>query len=390
MRSIGTRTRSRNGTAQSGPFVSAPPSRLFRPTWAEVDLHALHRNLRRFKGLMPSGTKLMFVVKGDAYGHGAVPVARWVQERRGADWLGVSSVEEGVALREAGVRLPILVLGSLYPFETFLAGVQYQLTPTVASQSGVQGLAEVARRVGARVKCHLKLDTGMGRIGMGWPSGLEVARAINPANGLELEGLYTHLSCAESDPAFTRLQLKRFMAALGDLSREGIRVRYRHAANSAAALKVPASRLDLVRPGIAIYGLARGFEPVMTLRTRLVYLKTVKPGTPIGYGRTFRTKKAARIATIPIGYADGVPRRLSNRGHVLIRGRKCPIAGVVSMDMTTIDVTAVPQAHAGDEVVLIGASGRERVGFDDWAKWSDTISYEVVTRLGHRVPRVYR
>lgn len=371
--------------------MSAPPQRFFRPTWAEVDLGALLRNLRRFKGLMPSSTKLMFVVKGDAYGHGAVPVARWAQEKRATDWLGVSSVEEGIALREAGVRLPTLVLGSLYPFETFLAGVQYQLTPTVASLAGAQGLAEVARRVGGRVKCHLKLDTGMGRIGMGWPSGLAVARALRPSSGLELEGVYTHLSCAESDPDYTRLQLKRFKGALADLAREGIRVRYRHAANSAAALLIPPSRFDLVRPGIALYGLAaKGFEPVMTLKTKLVYIKTVQAGTPIGYGRTFKTKRAARIATLPIGYADGMPRRLSNRGEVLVRGRRCPIVGVVSMDMATVDVTDVVRARVGDEAVLVGASGNDRIGFGDWAAWTGTIPYEVVTRLGHRVPRVYR
>lgn len=370
--------------------MSAPPQRFLRPTWAEVDLGALQFNLKRFKKLMPKGTRLLFVVKGDGYGHGAVPVARWAQEKRSADWLGVSSVEEGIALREAGVRLPILVLGSLYPFETFLAGVQYQLTPTVASLAGAQGLSEVARRVGARVSCHLKLDTGMGRIGMGWPSGLAVARYVSPANGLELEGVYTHLSCAESDPDYTRLQLKRFKAALGDIARAGLRVRYRHAANSAAALSIPASRLDLVRPGIALYGLGgKGFAPVMTLKTRVVYLKTVPAGSPIGYGAAYRTRRTARIATLPIGYADGLPRRLSNRGSVLVRGRRCPIVGMISMDMAMIDVTAAPGARVGDEAVLIGPSGSDRLAFGDWASWCDTISYEVVTRLGARVPRVY-
>ncbi len=384
-------TRARNGSAQEGPFVSAPPQRLFRPTWAEVDLGALYRNLRRFKGLMPSGTKLMFVVKGDAYGHGAVQVSRWAQEKRAADWLGVSSVEEGIALREAGIRMPTLVLGSLYPFETFLAGVQYQLTPTVASLAGAQGLAEVARRVGGRVKCHLKLDTGMGRIGMGWPSGLAVARVIRPSNGLELEGVYTHLAAADGDPSYTKLQLKRFKGALADMAKEGIKPRYRHAANSAAALGTAASRLDLVRPGIALYGLAgRGFEPVMTLTTKLVYIKTVQKGTTLGYNRAYRTKTAARIATLPIGYADGMPRALSNRGEVLVRGRRCPIVGIVSMDMITVDVTGVQQSRVGDEATLIGPSGSDRIGFGDWARWADTIPYEVVTRLGHRVPRVYR
>ena len=384
------RARRRGPTAQAGLVASAPPQRFFRPTWAEVDLNALLFNQRRFKALMPAGTKVMFVVKGDAYGHGAIPLARWTQERRGADWLGVSSVEEGIALREAGVRMPILVLGSLYPFETFLAGVQYQLTPTVASLEGAQRLAEVARLVGRPVRCHLKLDTGMGRIGMGWPSGLAVARTIRATEGLSLEGVYTHLACADSDPEFTRLQLRRFKAALADIARAGIRVRLRHAANSAAALRTPASRLDLVRPGLALYGLAgSGFKPVLTLKTRLVYLKTVQAGSPIGYGATYRARRRSRIATLPIGYADGLPRLLSNRGKVLVRGAACPIVGMISMDMAMIDVTAVPGARVGDEAVLIGGAGAGRIGFGDWARWSKTIPYEVATRLGSRVPRVY-
>ena len=377
-------------TARAAPVASAPSQRFFRPTWAEVDLQALLLNQRRFRSRMPRGTKVMFVVKGDAYGHGAVPLARWTQEHKSADWLGVSSVEEGVALREAGVRLPILVLGSLYPFETFLAGVQYQLTPTVASLEGVQRLAEVARRVGRPVRCHLKLDTGMGRIGMGWPSGLAVAKSVVATDGVEFEGVYTHLSCAESDPEFTRMQLKRFKAALSDMARAGIRVRLRHAANSAAALGCPASRFDLVRPGLALYGLfGKGFAPVLTLKTRLVYLKTVQAGTPIGYGASFRTRRRSRIATLPIGYADGMPRLLSNRGRVLVHGQECPIVGMISMDMTMIDVTDVPAARVGDECILIGAFGRSRIGFEDWAAWSKTIPYETATRLGPRVPRVY-
>lgn len=380
----------RGAEAVAPAMVSAPPQRFFRPTWAEVDLKTLHANLKRMKGVVGPKTRVMFVVKADAYGHGAVAVARWTQERRAADWLGVSSVEEGIILREAGVRLPILVLGSLYPFETFLAGVQYQLTPTVASLEGAKRLAEVARRVGHPVKCHLKLDTGMGRIGMSWPSGLAVAETITLAGGLELEGLYTHLSCAESDAGFTKLQLKRFASALRDVARAGIRVKYRHAANSWAALNVPSSRFDLVRPGLAIYGLVgKGFEPVMSLKTRVVYLKTVKAGSPIGYGATYRTRRLSRIATLPLGYADGFPRQLSNRGDVLLRGRRCPIVGMISMDMAMVDVTNVPEVRAGDEVVLVGRSGSQAIGFGDWARWCGTIPYEPVTRLGHRVPRVY-
>ncbi len=372
------------------PVASAPAQRFFRPTWAEVDLDALGFNLRRFKAAMPPGVRMMFVVKGDAYGHGAVALARWTQERHGADWLGVSSVEEGIALREAGVRLPVLILGSLFPFESFLAAAQYGLTPTVASMDGARRLCEVSRKLQRRVSCHLKLDTGMGRIGMSWPSGLEVARVLASERGVELEGVYTHLASADADGRQTRAQLDRFKAALKDMAREGIRVRLRHAANSIAALDYSSSRWDLVRPGLALYGLAgRGYHPILTLKTRVVFLKTVRRGTPIGYGATFKARREARVATLPIGYADGLPRLLSNRGHVLIDGRRCPIIGAVSMDMTTVDVGAAPSARVGSEAVLLGSSGGLGVGVAQWADWARTIPYEVVARLSARVPRVY-
>jgi len=246
------------------------------------------------------------------------------------------------------------------------------------------------------LRCHLKLDTGMGRIGVSWPAGLRVAERLRDERGVELEGVYTHLACADADPVFTRLQLERFREALKGLSQAGVRIPLAHAANSAAALLHPASRFDLVRPGLLAYGLfGEGFEPVLSLKTRVVFLKNVRAGTPLSYGALYRTRRPSRIATLPIGYADGLPRLLSipRQGRpgaaALVRGRRCPIVGAVSMDMTLLDVTGVPDVRVGEEAVLIGRSGSEEVTASELAGWARTIPYEVVTGLKARVPRVY-
>lgn len=356
----------------------------FRPTWAEVDLGALESNIRRLRARVGRGVKLLFVVKANAYGHGAVACAKRAQKRRLADWLGVSSVEEGVILRESGVKLPILVLGSLYPFESFLAGVEHRLTPTVASVEAARRLAQAARQLGRAVDCHLKVDTGMGRIGMS-PAALEEAvRFLSSEPRVRVQGVYTHLACAESDAAYTRAQLKRFQSVLPLVSAPLV-----HAANSAGALKHPASRFDMVRPGLACYGLYSGFDPVLSLKSKIVFLKTLPKGAAVSYGATWRSRGRRRLATIPAGYADGVPRRLSNRGLVLIGGKRCPIVGAVTMDMLMVDATDAPRARVGDDVVLLGRQGREEITAGEWAKRLGTIPYEVTTSISARVPRVY-
>ncbi len=361
--------------------------RFFRPTWAEVDLSQIGANLRRFREKIPKKTKLMFVVKANAYGHGAAACAKAAEKARAADWLGVSSVEEGVLLREAELKLPILVLGSLYPFESFLAAAEYRLTPTVASFEAARRLVDAAARVGRRLGCHLKIDTGMGRIGVSPAAGAAVASFIAEQPHLKLEGVYTHLASAESDRARTSAQLARFQETLRKVSAPARFLR--HAANSAAALSYAAARLDLVRPGGAIYGLCAGFSPVLSLKSKIVFLKTVAPGSTVGYGATFRARRAARIATVPVGYADGYPRLLSNKASVLIGGKRCPVVGRVSMDMLTVDVTAAPAARVGEDVVLIGRQGRQAITAQDIAKTAGTISYEVTCAISSRVPRVY-
>lgn len=363
--------------------------RFFRPTWAEVDLSALCGNLRKFRARMP-GVKLMFVVKANAYGHGAADCAKAAEKARLADWLGVSSVEEGVALREQGIRLPILVLGSLFPFESFLAAANHRLTPTVASLQSAQRLVEAAKTLGRRVDCHVKIETGMGRIGMSPAAAVAVIEYLAQQPQVRVEGMYTHLSCADTDALFTRQQLKRFNEAVSALKRRGLRVPLRHAANSAGALRFSAARYDLVRPGLAVYGLYPGFEPVLTLKSKIVFLKTVVKGSPVSYGAAFRAKRPSRIATLPIGYGDGWARANGVKGAaVLVRGRRCPIVGRVTMDMTMLDVTDAPGARIGDDVVLIGRQGRETVSAQEVAERIGTIPYEVTTMLSSRVPRMH-
>ncbi|MBI5208662.1 MAG: alanine racemase [Elusimicrobia bacterium] len=365
------------------------PKPFLRPTWAEVSLPDLRSNLKRLRRRLPARTRLLFVVKGDAYGHGALACSRCAQGSGVVDWLGVSSVEEGAALRDGGIRLPILVLGSLYPFESFRAAAFYGLAPTVASLESARRLAAMMRRLGRRAECHLKVETGMGRIGMTPRSALEALGFLSSRREVRVGGVYTHFACAETSRAFTEMQLGRFTRFLSAAASLGLRVGIRHAANSAAAMEHPASRLDMVRPGLAAYGLYGGFKPVLTLKTKIVFIKTVKTGTPIGYGATFRARRRSRIATIPVGYADGFSRGLSNKGSVLVRGAKCPVVGNVAMDMTMIDVTRAPGTHVGDEVVLIGASGGQSITAAEMARALGTIPYEVACSISGRVPRVH-
>ncbi len=367
--------------------AAAVTRRFFRPTWAEIDLEALRRNLSKLRD-KAAGAQVMFVVKANAYGHGAAECARAAE--RLADWLGVSCVEEGIALREAGLKQPILVLGSLYPFESFLAAAEFGLTPTVASLSAAQALGEAAKTVGRRLSCHLKVETGMGRIGMSPAAAGAVARFVAGDRGLRIEGAYTHLARAEDGPEASRAQMSLFGQAVEQIAREAGPVELRHAANSAAAVRFPWARLDLIRPGLAVYGLYPGFEPVLSLKSRVVFLKYLPKGATVSYGGAFRCKKASRVATIPIGYADGLSRGLSGKGWALVRGRRCRIAGRVTMDMTMLDVTDLPEVRVGDEVVFIGRQGGAEIPAAELARELKTIPYEIACGVSARVPRVCR
>nr|HOX21899.1 alanine racemase [Elusimicrobiales bacterium] len=348
---------------------SALSAATLRPTWAEISLGNARSNLKKIKAGLPPGCQLMFVVKANAYGHGATQLSLLAQKEKLCDRLGVSCIEEGIALRKAGVKLPILVLGSIYPFSGFAEALRNKLAVTVASAEAARQLNTAAAKAKLKAVCHLKVDTGMGRIGMRRPSAVKTALKITALEHVHLEGIYTHLSSADSDPAYTRLQLKHFNETLDNCAALGVKASLYHAANSFACVHYPDSLFNMVRPGLACYGLLDGFAPALSLKSRIVFLKDVRSGSSIGYGRTFRAARQLRLATLPIGYADGYSRRLSNAAEVLVRGKRCRVAGLVSMDMIVADVTGVPNASVGDEAVLIGAQGGDSISAQDLAQW---------------------
>ena len=354
-------------------------------------------------------TKIWGVLKADAYGHGAPAAARTL-ERAGITGLCVALLEEAVELRDAGIHVPILVMGGYYGsrldgLEEILA---HELTPVVYDAGQIERIAAFARAEGhTPVGVHVKVDTGMGRLGVA-PAELDaVIEALMRHPEVRLDGLMTHFACADADDlGSTHAQLRAFRAIEQRAAKHGLAPRVRHAANSAAMLRLPEARFDLVRPGIALFGVspiaaaaheAAGFpelKPVMRVRTEIVALRSIPTGERIGYGHTWQAARPSVIATVPMGYADGLSRLLSNRGHMLARGRRAPIAGTVSMDMTMIDVTDIPGARLGDEVVVLGAQegplGKDAIGAEEIAAHAGTIPWEVLTSISRRVPRFYR
>ncbi len=377
----------------------AEPGLPLRPGWVEVDLDAVRHNVRVLIDRVAPGA-LMAVVKADGYGHGAVPVARAAVEA-GASWLGVALVEEGLELRAAAIDAPILLL-SEPPAVAAAVVVASDLTPVVYTHGGIAALADAARHARRHVRrdtplrVHIKVDTGMRRVGCEPEDVLELARAVVADDALELEGLCTHLAVAdEPDHPFTAEQLARFDAVLAALGADGIRPRLRHAANSAALLDGVAS-YDLARVGIALYGVAPApvfagvadLLPALSLRARVSHVKTVRAGERISYGLRHEFATDTRVATVPVGYADGVPRALGTAaGEVLIGGRRRPIVGTVTMDQLMVDVGT--DVAVGDEVVLLGRQGDAEIDAAEWAARLDTIAYEIVCGIGPRVPRCH-
>jgi alanine racemase len=361
---------------------------ILRPTVAEIRLSAVRKNLQKLqKAAAPA--RLLFVVKANAYGHGAAELARLAEREGLAYGFGVSCVEEGLALRAAGLKSPVLVLGSLYPFESFVEAINADLMVTIASLDAARQVADAARAAGRKAVCHIKLETGMGRIGARRPSVLKIYDELSGRGEVELAGVYTHLSSADSDPDYTGAQLAIFSETAAELELRGARGLALHAANSAATMNFPVSRLDMVRCGIAAYGGLPGFEPAMTLKSRIVFIKNVREGAYISYNKSFRADRALKIATIPAGYGDGYIRRFSNKADVLIGGRRCRVLGNVTMDMTMVDVTSVKEASVGSEAVLLGRQGAEEVTAQELADLAGTINYEIVTQVSARVPRVF-
>ena len=362
----------------------------FRPTVVEVDLEAVRHNVRRLK---PPRTELMAVVKADGYGHGDVPVARAALEA-GATWLGVALVEEGIGLREAGIEAPVLVL-SEFPHGAEEEALAAGLTPTVYTEEGVEALGRAAAAVGRDVSDHVKLDTGMHRVGLWPPTSAPVLCRQVVAAGLSLGGMWTHFASSESDGSTTRDQLARFSAAVEAVRADGHAPGLLHAANSAATITLPQSHLDLVRPGAAVYGLAagpgleEGLHPAMTLRSRVSLVKRLPAGERLSYGHRYELSRDAWVATVPVGYGDGYPRLLSSKADVLIRGRRFRVAGTVTMDQLLVDC-GDEEVSAGDDVVLLGEQGGQRITAEELAALVGTIGYEIVTAVSERVPREHR
>jgi len=380
-------------------------------TWAEVDLSAYAHNIKELRRITRSDARLMAVVKADGYGHGAAAVAREALQN-GAQFLGVARVNEAVQLRETGLNAPILIFGYSPPdcAETL---IDYDLIQTVYTPAAAAALSEKSRRLGKSINVHLKVDSGMGRLGLvlNAPTTTSAAIAVPASNpireaqaiarlaGLEIQGIFTHFATADSaDKSYATGQLERFMDFIEQLRRIGIEPPLKHAANSAALIDMPDSHLDLVRPGIATYGLYPSDEvnknnvdlkPVMTLKSRIIHLKKVPAGFNVSYGITYRTPKPTTIATVPVGYADGFNRRLSSRGYMLVHGQRVPVVGRVCMDLTMIDVGALSDVAIEDEVVVFGKQQGEAITADEIAGGLNSINYEVVTAITARVPRVY-
>ncbi len=369
----------------------------FRPVWAEIDLAAVRANVERFRDLCAPAA-LLAVVKADGYGHGAVPVARAALDA-GAQALGVALVEEGIELRDAEIDAPILVLSEPVP-DAAGSVVAYGLTPVVYTLAGIDALAKAVADRGAheRLGVHLKVDTGMHRVGCNPDDAVELAAQVVDRPELELVGVCTHLAVAdEPGNAYTQEQLARFDGVLGAFRARGLPTGTVHTCNTAGAIEWPAARFDLVRIGIGCYGIAPAdalegrvaLQPAMAVKARVSHVKVVPAGAGVSYGLRYTTPRAAEIATVPLGYADGVPRELPQRdGAALVHGRRCPMAGTVTMDQLMLDVGDLP-VEVGDEVVLIGRQGDEEISAADWARAMDTIAYTIVCGIGPRVPRVY-
>ncbi|OLT69138.1 alanine racemase [Moorena producens 3L] len=364
--------------------------------WAEIDQVALHHNLRQIQQLWRHPTQLMAVVKADAYGHGALTVARTAIEA-GAGGLCVATVSEGIQLRQGGIKATILLLGATNTPEQVKAIAHWQLEPTLCNPQQALVFSETLSGLNQSLPVHLKLDTGMSRLGMPWQDAIEFVRLVQQLPNLEIASVYSHLATADSpDPTVMRQQHQRFKNAIAQLQAGGITPPRLHLANSAATLTDSALHYDWVRVGLAVYGLYPAehlqkvihLKPVMQVKARITQIKTIPPGTGISYGHQFISNRQMRLAVVGIGYADGVPRNLSNRINVIIRGQQVPQIGAITMDQLMLDVSDIPNIQVGEIVTLIGQDGEEQISADDWAMALGTISWEIICGFKHRLPRV--
>jgi alanine racemase len=364
----------------------------YRPTWAEVNLNNIYHNFRQIKKMLAPDTKIMVCVKADAYGHGLIPVSKKLVSC-GVDYLGVASIDEGIKLREAGIALPILILG-LISKKDIHPVFEYKLTTTVCDLELAVALNKKAKSLGGLINVHVKVDTGMGRIGVLHQDAHELISKIHKLKYINIEGIFTHFAFADMNRKFTLYQIDLFNRLIDRLDKEGIRVPLIHAANSMGVIGYKGSHFNMVRPGLVIYGLCpkeklkTNLKPVLSLKTKVLFVKRLPGGYGVSYGHDYITRRDTTIVTLPIGYGDGYPRNLSNRAPVLIRGMRFKISGRICMDQIMVDVGNF-KVRVGDQAILIGSQGKNKISAEELSNLADTIPYEIVCGLGNRVPRIY-
>lgn len=368
-----------------------------RPVWLEINLDAIAHNIKKIRQIVGENTQIIAVVKANAYGHGAVEVSETLLEN-GVTMLGVGVIEEGIALRAAGIKAPILVCG-LTTDDQLEPLVMYNLSATVCKLETIQALSRIASKNKKKVCVHIKIDTGMGRLGIPGEDTLNFVKEIGKMKNIEIEGIFTHFAASnEEDGNYTRKQFEKYKKALLELERERINIPLNHVANSTAILNSSRFHLDAVRPGIIVYGLFPSpktkqivqLRPAAEFKTKIIFLKKVSAGKSVGYGKTYTTSKPTRIATLPVGYADGYSWLLSNKGEVLLRGERAPIIGRICMDLCMIDVTHIEGVQIGDEVVLWGKQGSKMISVEEVAQKTGSIVYEVICMVDkERVPKIF-
>lgn len=368
--------------------------------FAKINMNAILSNMEQMNNNLKEGTKMLAVVKTDAYGHGSVPVAKLLQDKEYMFGFGVATVDEALELRDAGIKLPILILGYTFP-DGYDDLAREDIRLALFREDNLKLLEEAYRRNNKKIKVHIKVDTGMSRLGIRPDeSGLAFVKKANETEGIEIEGIFTHFARAdEYDKTSVNNQLTTFVDFIKRIEDElGIKIPVKHCSNSAGVIELPSANLDIVRPGITVYGLLPSDEvqlnnviltPALSLYSHVVFIKELEAGREISYGGTFVTDQKMRVATVPVGYGDGYPRSLSNKGYVLIRGKKAPILGRVCMDQLMVDVTDIPEAKEDDLVTLVGRDGDECITAEMIGELSGRFNYEFVCDLGKRIPRVY-
>jgi len=364
--------------------------------WLEIDLDTVRHNIKTIRRIAGKNSEIMAVVKANAYGHDVIEISRVALES-GATWLGVGALEEGIILRKAGIKAPILVLG-LTSEDQVDCLLFYDLVPTICDLQTVKALSQAAVKYKKTARVHIKIDTGMRRLGIKPDGALDFIKRIKKMNNIEIQGLYTHFAAADENKSYTEMQFAQYKRVADEVEKEGIHVPLKHMANSAAILDLPYTYLDMVRPGITIYGLfplpgskrTIKLKPVTKFKTKIIFIKKVRAGESIGYGRAYTTTKETLVATLPVGYADGYPRLLSGRGEVLVRGRRATIIGRICMDLCMIDVTDIPGVQVGDEVVLWGRQKGEKISVEEIAEKTRTINCEIICMVDKpRVPKLF-